>query len=118
MTDLHRLLADADPVALDPELAPEEALAMRRAVLAEGRVERPAREPWAGFVPVIVAVIVTVAAGVALGRKLPERPAAIGAPVAPVAAPDERRQMQFATPGGTRIIWTLDPQFELRGTTP
>ena len=23
----------------------------------------------------------------------------------------ERRQLQFATPGGTRIIWVFDPEF-------
>lgn len=25
----------------------------------------------------------------------------------------EKRQIQFATPGGTRVIWTLDPEFEI-----
>ena len=25
----------------------------------------------------------------------------------------ERRQVQFSTPGGTRIIWTIDPKFQL-----
>jgi len=25
----------------------------------------------------------------------------------------EPRQIQYATPGGTRIIWTLDPQFHM-----
>jgi hypothetical protein len=30
----------------------------------------------------------------------------------------ERRQIQFATPGGTRIIWELNPQFTLMETLP
>jgi hypothetical protein len=30
----------------------------------------------------------------------------------------ERRQVQFATPGGTRIIWTLDPEFKLPEVVP
>jgi hypothetical protein len=28
-------------------------------------------------------------------------------------AQPEPRQIQYATPGGTRIIWTLDPQFHM-----
>ena len=37
------------------------------------------------------------------------------------SAPDigtERRQIQFATPGGTRIIWELNPNFTLMETLP
>ena len=30
----------------------------------------------------------------------------------------ERRQIQFATPGGTRIIWELNPNFTLMETLP
>jgi hypothetical protein len=30
----------------------------------------------------------------------------------------ERQQLQFATPGGTRIIWVFDSQFEVKGTLP
>ena len=28
------------------------------------------------------------------------------------------RQVQFTTESGTRIVWTLDPEFELKGDTP
>jgi hypothetical protein len=37
--------------------------------------------------------------------------------VDPVAG-SERRQIQFATPGGTRIIWELNPNFTLTETLP
>jgi hypothetical protein len=30
----------------------------------------------------------------------------------------ERRQLQFVTPGGTRIIWTFNSEFELSETLP
>jgi hypothetical protein len=30
----------------------------------------------------------------------------------------ERQQLQFATPGGTRIIWVFDSQFDVKGTLP
>ena len=29
-----------------------------------------------------------------------------------------RQQLQFATPGGTRIIWVFDSDFEVKGTLP
>lgn len=35
----------------------------------------------------------------------------------PVAG-SERRQIQFATPGGTRIIWEINPNFTLGDTLP
>ena len=35
----------------------------------------------------------------------------------PVAG-TERRQIQFATPGGTRIIWEINPDFTLGDTLP
>jgi hypothetical protein len=37
---------------------------------------------------------------------------------APPPAPISATQLQFRTPGGTRIIWTIDPSFQLRGTLP
>lgn len=118
MKDLHTLLTDADPVTAKPELSPEEALAMRRLVLSAARTDRPARDPWSGALPVAAVVILTIAAGVALGRKLPGGTESAGISAHALAAPSERRQVRFATPGGTRIIWTLDPEFELRGSTP
>ena len=30
----------------------------------------------------------------------------------------ERQQLHFRTPGGTRIIWVFDSQFEVKGTLP
>jgi hypothetical protein len=33
-------------------------------------------------------------------------------------AAGDRQQLQFATPGGTRIIWVFDPAFEVKGTLP
>jgi hypothetical protein len=118
MNDLKTMLTGADPVADDPQLPADDALAMRRAVLSAARVQRPAAEPLSGFVPIAAVVIVTVAAGVALGRKLPDRVDVAGRSGGAAQPPAERRQVQFATPGGTRIIWTIDPDFELRGLTP
>lgn len=47
-----------------------------------------------------------------------QRSAEIGAQrIVPVAG-TERRQIQFATPGGTRIIWEINPAFTLGETLP
>ena len=38
----------------------------------------------------------------------------IASPEVFIAAAGERTQLHFSTPGGTRIIWTLDPAFQLK----
>ena len=57
-----------------------------------------------------VTVAATLAAGVLIG-------AAVAAPGAgqhrAAEAATDRRQVQFDTPGGTRIIWVIDPDFDL-----
>jgi hypothetical protein len=30
----------------------------------------------------------------------------------------QKQQLQFATPGGTRIIWVFDSEFDIKGTLP
>ena len=60
------------------------------------------------------AVAMVIAGGLFVGDQRPPAESREEAVTAPAPAPDgERRQLQFATPGGTRIIWTLDPQFKL-----
>jgi hypothetical protein len=57
--------------------------------------------------------------GVAGGRRMPLRVAAPADPVSGTAdGGGERRQVQFSTPGGTRIIWTIDPDFTLHEVRP
>lgn len=47
-----------------------------------------------------------------------QHPIAIPASEAPAVAGTERRQIQFATPGGTRIIWEINPEFRMGDTIP
>ena len=47
-----------------------------------------------------------------------QRPVAIPDQTAPSVAGTERRQIQFATPGGTRIIWEINPDFRMGDTIP
>lgn len=47
-----------------------------------------------------------------------QRPIEVAPGAVEPAAGTERRQIQFATPGGTRIIWELNPEFTLTETLP
>jgi hypothetical protein len=61
-------------------------------------------------------VVATLTAGVVIGRQLQPPPARAAsrppAVVGAVAAHSDQRQLQFAMPGGTRVIWVFNPQFE------
>lgn len=122
-------LRQGDPAEGDAGLTPEEASAMRRVV-----VSSTAERPVIGFGPLTlfgfglwrataVGALGTaaVAVGVLLqngndlrwlrpGGQLPGEPKATQTTP---GRPDEARQIQFSTPGGTRIIWLLDPAFKL-----
>jgi hypothetical protein len=117
MNDVRRLLRDADPLTREEGLPRSTAAAMRHAVVAAARdASRPAVW-WPSPVVVAGTVAVTLSAGVIIGRALPWRevrtvspqPESSSSAAAMASAP--RRQLQFATPGGTRIIWVFDPDF-------
>jgi hypothetical protein len=55
---------------------------------------------------VAATVAATLLAGVLIGRRLPHDDL-------PRASEPARRQVQFDTPGGTRIIWVINPDFDL-----
>ncbi|CAN5796893.1 hypothetical protein BH18ACI5_BH18ACI5_28110 [soil metagenome] len=65
---------------------------------------------------------VTVAAGVIAVRSVEGPAVPVRSPdavAAPAGEPSERlKHLQFATPGGTRIIWQFDPQFSWEQTLP
>jgi hypothetical protein len=84
-------------------------------VAAARNAAQPARAGWWPR-PLLVGatVAVTLVGGVMVGRWVTWRDARTvsirpQAASAGVSAP--RRQLQFATPGGTRIIWVFDPDF-------
>jgi hypothetical protein len=116
MKDLKQLLADGDPVAREAGSSPIEAAGMRRVILAA--VVEPAPQPVAGSWPRPFVMAAAVAAclliGVSVGLRLnPEPPTQPAKPSAGADAQGERRQLQFVTTGGTRIIWTFHEHFEL-----
>ena len=112
MKNLNTLLRDADPVSREPGLSPDTVATLRRKVIvaAHEAPERPSL--WGRQLAMAACLTVMVLTGVLVARRVPP---AIRDGSDPLAAPlsDQRTQVRFSTPGGTRIIWTLDPEFQL-----
>ena len=118
MKTLRTVLEDADPLRDEPPLSTTDARAIRRQML--GAAEAPVWQSFPGALRVAALIVLMIVAGMAAGRRLPNRVPPQSVDDAAVTAPagGERRQVQFATPGGTRVIWTIDPNFQLRGVVP
>ena len=116
MKEVGDLLREGDPISREGGISAADVSRMRRAIVAAARDRESATNLWWPK-PMIVAatVAVTLMAGVLVGRLLPARDVAIVGGADDVsldsARPIERRQLQFASPGGTRIIWVFDPDF-------
>jgi hypothetical protein len=117
MNKLADILRAGDPAA-DSELSPMQVDAMRRRVLdAAGRPD-VVRTPWHQPLALATVIALAVAAGIEAGRHL-TLAGDIPEPESVRTVPTEhRRQLQFSTPGGTRIIWVFDPEFTLKETVP
>ena len=115
---LLRHVADVTP------LDASETDSIRTAMLAEAAAPRSGLDTRSHAGAVIGGVLaIAVAAGLVAARSI--EPARVTAALAtatsapgasrPAAVPaQDLRHLQFATPGGTRIIWQFDPQFSLR----
>jgi|SRR5690348_15548709 hypothetical protein len=115
MKTLQQLLHDGDPVGRETDLTLEETEAMRRAVLGVIGLAR-SRRP---VVRLAFAVGLSVAIGVGawfsrLSGVLEPTTNGTRAPVPAARVKSGRHQVQFASPGGTRIIWVFDSNFDLR----
>ncbi len=110
MTHWQQILRDHDPI--EPLTADETAVIRRRIVAQASRKPAPVRR----LAPVWAlggALTAAAVAGVLVARTHPPVPHTPAA-----SAPGDMRQLQFATPGGTRIIWQFNPDFSLRETIP
>jgi hypothetical protein len=110
MTWLKRTLQDADPVAHEPPLAQADVQRMRRAVLtaaeaSPSRVTLRRSAAWAVAAAAILATVVGAGRWSDAVRQEAQAPPSEGRETAP-------RQLQFATPGGTRVIWVFNPDFK------
>ena len=121
MKNLADILRAGDPAA-DSELSPMQVDAMRRSVLDAARRPEVVRTPWHHPLAMATMVALMIAAGIVTGRRLAVNDVGVEVgprPDAVLTAPTEpRRQLQFATPGGTRIIWVFDPEFTIKETLP
>ena len=117
MKTLADLLRDGDPLTGDPGLSESEAAAIRRRVVSEASGRAARRVAWGDALAIGTAAAVMIAIGITGGRRLPPTSVASVTGADP-ARPSERRQLQFATPGGTRIIWTFDSEFPVQEAIP
>lgn len=95
-------------------LSADQAALIRHAAVATAR--EIAARPRSRRSPIIVIggmLITAVTTGIFVARAQPER-----SQPSPVVSPAALRQLQFATPGGTRIIWQFNPDFSLRESLP
>ncbi len=119
MTDWRTQLREAVRDDEDERLSARDRLIMRRVVIGVVSTQPDGDVPFSWRSPLAVAAVVAlmVLSGVIAGRWMPlsdDEPAVVQ------SVPDagERRQVQFSTAGGTRIIWTIDPKFELNEVNP
>jgi hypothetical protein len=120
MTDIKQLLQDADPVRSEEPLSPAEARVLRTAML-EAAATAPKRAGSIWYRPLAVATIAIVLIGIsgATGDRAWKQTSSEPHVPDPVqgGGSSERRQIQFSTPGGTRIIWILDPGFSVQDSS-
>lgn len=119
---LSKILEEHDPAA-GKNLPPDSAAAMKRAVLAAVPDNKPRATWWPGVAAVATMLVFVIAALLVTGPDDPARSAtsvtqtASLEPASPARqSTDEEtsvQQIQYTTEGGTRVIWTLDPDFEL-----
>ena len=125
MTDLSTLLKDADPVAREASLSPEDALRMRREMLAALPVSVDVRPVWRRPLTFAAAAALMMTVITVAGHRTGSVQSSDEAP-GPSPAPSDggssgsiaTRQLQFATPGGTRIIWIFDENLRLQESLP
>ena len=110
---LKEQLRAADPLPHESGLSDAEVDAMRRAITAEAAAAR--RDEWwprPMALKTMLAATAAIALALAVGtfiRPLFEHPRE--AVVKPQT--HEQRVLQFETPGGTRVVWVLNSQFDL-----
>ena len=105
-----RAALDDEAAAAGHALTDEDILAMRRAVVAAARDAAPGGR-WRRPLALAAAACLTIGVGAVVGRRFeahgPPAPGAVGG-----SAP--QLQLQFATPGGTRIIWVFNADLDLK----
>jgi hypothetical protein len=113
MNDISTQLRNADPVQDEGGLSADDVSAMRRAVLAGVKTTSQRTIAWGRALAIATAVILIAGAGAAHRGRAARSVVMTPPPQVEAASADQRTQLQFSTPGGTRIVWTIDPAFQL-----
>lgn len=123
MTELRTQIRDALRDDEDERLSVDDAVAMRRFVVAS---VAPVNETgtalsWLQPLAVAATLVAMITVGSTVGHRFDYRagtPARAGSHQNPPASEqDGARQLHFSTPGGTRIIWIFNSDLDLK-TTP
>ena len=118
-------LLEADE-AMSHDLSAEDVLRLRKTVIAAVGADSEVRR-WPLSFTILAGSLTAASVALVLSTAMGAMPAPAESPRATAAeratsaqapADGERRQLQFATPGGTRIIWVFDTDFEVKGTLP
>ena len=125
MTTWKDRLREADEVSTR-ELTPQDAQRLRRTVLAAAAAATRRQYRWSLPFALTAGSLVAASVALVLTTVMASSGAHAGAPGDHAAAIDQPggpaeagpRQLHFATPGGTRIIWVFDADFEVKGTLP
>jgi len=111
---LRELLRAADPVAGGSAEQEEAALRRIGARLTAAAAEARPRRAWAPIAAFALLLAVALLAPLVRDRRpAPEATSASGTSRSAPMPSVGRQQLQFETPGGTRLIWVLDPAFSL-----
>lgn len=111
MKNWQQILRENDPAV--ERMDAETAARMRENIVRTARGAVRAAPVW----PMRVALGVFACLVLMISLIATQRPVAPAA-AQPEVAGTERRQIQFATPGGTRIIWEINPDFTMGDTIP
>ena len=105
MKDIRARLQEGDPLLHDAELSESESRRLREHILAA----QPApKVSYSALMFPVAAMLLVMAVGSGwwVRSSVPE--------TAPEFTQGRTRQLQFSTPGGTRILWTFNDDLELR----
>jgi len=120
MIDWRTRLRDALRDDETAGLSARDRLIMRRVVVESVPAQHDADVSFLGWRPLAVGAVLAlmVASGLIVGRRMPVAAEDQSGVIQNLPGAGERRQVQFSTPGGTRIIWTIDPDFRLSEDIP
>ena len=117
MNELRDWLKDGDPVASEPPPSDADVRRMRQAIVAARASHQSSFADWArsAWAAATVVVALTIAVSMSGWLKPADQPRSVITDAAPIVAPPERgerRQVQMIAPGGTRVIWIFNADFQ------